>query len=736
MFRSKKKKVQGRKRREVEAEEGAVAANVSADIDTTYSVEIPASNDAVEAESDLQVLEELRRSRSRGSGAKSAMTFSSKSGSGRLSGSSSHAAVAAAETGLLSFDDGEKSRRDKRRKMRPNLVAATAVDVEMEGESVDQYSVEMLATLRSEQSVLLSSTTQEELEVEEGNDEDVKRVVQEAEEEEFISLQGGGKKTRRMKSRVTFGVHSEDQGISKTAEVVEEVSGEEDEDNENSRRWEEELMRRGGHRVPTPAESSGNRSRDGLPTYPTRKNVSCVTLASVLGKLEKGLEATSFEDERASRELARLEAETVLIEMTLKQQQEELLVSSEEFEYFQEVEDFVKGLSFCLREKLPVIEARGKKIVEQSVQQVETKRQEELQGIAEEVKKYLGSGQLQQGDVVGLSNLDVYSNGASSVVPSTNVAQRSARLQKYQQHLGESYVSPDREPEEYGDLFADAIDEINSLDRVYGRFQEWKAKFPEVYKNAFCELAQEKLFAPYVQAELLYWDPLGAADTNIELGKSWSLDDFGWFRVLHQHVRQSDVRGGNIDGPILYQIRDVFLEKVRIAVSRYFDPFSSLQVRSVSLVLEEISRRGYTPHVKDALQVLVGTVLEYFSIEAKRTVLVAVGKDTSSACEEVNVFARYLLERFNSLQDNLLTLFVALPKGEIAAAGFRCLLQVLHHLLAYVRHCQKAQKMQQVPTATQVVRQLSGSSYLLQILSEPSQERELKHVMELFAPFC
>uniref|UniRef100_H3HCB2 GCF C-terminal domain-containing protein n=1 Tax=Phytophthora ramorum TaxID=164328 RepID=H3HCB2_PHYRM len=556
MFRSKKKKVQGRKRREVEAEEGAVAANVSADIDTTYSVEIPASNDAVEAESDLQVLEELRRSRSRGSGAKSAMTFSSKSGSG-----------------LLSFDDGEKSRRDKRRKMRPNLVAATAVDVEMEGESVDQYSVEMLATLRSEQSVLLSSTTQEELEVEEGNDE---------EEEEFISLQGGGKKTRRMKSRVTFGVHSEDQGISKTAEVVEEVSGEEDEDNENSRRWEEELMRRGGHRVPTPAESSGNRSRDGLPTYPTRKNVSCVTLASVLGKLEKGLEATSFEDERASRELARLEAETVLIEMTLKQQQEELLVSSEEFEYFQEVEDFVKGLSFCLREKLPVIEARGKKIVEQSVQQVETKRQEELQDIAEE---------------------------------------RSARLQKYQQHLGESYVSPDREPEEYGDLFADAIDEINSLDRVYGRFQEWKAKFPEVYKNAFCELAQENTFA----------NPMYAAEIS---------------------MAQSCIKS------VTSSLR-------------------SLQVRSVSLVLEEISRRGYTPHVKDALQVLVGTVLEYFSIEAKRTVLVAVGKDTSSACEEVNVFARYLLER-----------------------------------------------------------QLSGSSYLLQILSEPSQERELKHVMELFAPFC
>ncbi|KUF89582.1 hypothetical protein AM588_10002279 [Phytophthora nicotianae] len=694
MFRTKKKKVGGRKRREVEAE------NENEDASASFTTEIPPSIDAVEAASGLQVLEELRRSRSRPN--KSAMTFSSKTTSARSSASNTQAAVAGSvhseASGLLSFDDGERQTKQKKRKMRPNLVVSSTVDVEME-ETTGQYSAEMLASLRSEQSVLLPNKREETpvdiemLDVESGNDEEVKEIIVE-EEEEFISLDGDNK-TRRSKSRMTFGEHSDGLDISKTTEVVEEVATEEDD--EQNRRWEEELMRRGGHRVPPTSESKGRRSRDGLPTYPTRRKVACVSLGSVLGKLEKNLESTTFEDERASRELARLEAETALVETTLKQQEEELLISSEEFEYFQDIEDFVKGLSFCLREKVPVIQVKETKIIDERVQRVKATQQKEKQVFAEDVKRFLDSGVLQQ-----------------------------TRMLKYQQHFTESYVADTQQVDE--DLFADAIDEINSLERVYGRFQEWKAKFPEVYKNTYCELAQEKLFAPYVQAELLYWDPLAVADSDTMLKL---LEDFAWFRVLHQHVRNS----GAVNGPLLYQIRDVLLEKVRIAVSSYFDPYSSLQTRSLSLVLEQINRHGYYTHVEEKLQILVDTTLDAFLSEAKRTVLVAINQHTAESSKDANVFARYLLERFIALQDNLLTLFVALPKGPIAAAGFRCLLQVLHQLLAYVRYCQETHKMQLVATATQVVRQLSGSSYLLQILSEPSQERELKHMMELFTPF-
>ncbi|GMF61899.1 unnamed protein product [Phytophthora fragariaefolia] len=590
----------------------------------------------------------------------------------------------------------------------------------------------MLASLRSEQSALLPSKRAQEdveMDVQAGNDAEVERKVAAAEEEEaeeFISLATG----TGTRSRVTFGVDLDRSSLSKATEVVEEESAEEEE--EQSRRWEEELMRRAGHRVPLAPESKNGRPRDGLPAYPTRRKVACVSLGSVLGKLEKSLESTAFEDERALRELARLEAETALIETTLKQQQEELLVSSEEFDYFQEVQDFVKGLSFCLREKVKVIDAKARKATEECARQVERIRHDELFGAWEDIQFYLSAGRLQQAQVVGIDQLDAHFKEYTAGELSSTGSQRSDRLQKYQLHFVESYVSPQYGPSGDEDLFDDAIDEINSLKRVYGRFQEWKAKFPEVYKSTYCELAQEKLLAPYVQAELIYWDPLGVADVKSKHENGWSLDVFTWFRVLHKHLQQSNNESGNANGPILYQIRDVLLEKVRVAVRSYFDPYSSLQARSLGLLLEEINRHGYIPHVGDAVQRLMNAVLDSFSIEAKRSVLITIG---SNVTPDVSVFAHYLLERFIALQDNLLTLFVTLPKGDIAATAFRCLMQVLHRLLSYVRHCNEIHEMKLVPVATQVVRQLSSSSHLLEVLSDPGQERELKHITELFSPY-
>ncbi|RLN47269.1 hypothetical protein BBJ29_003730 [Phytophthora kernoviae] len=503
MFRSKKKKAQGRKRREVEddgnSEEAPQDANGSSNVGST------GSNGQEAAESNLHVLEELRRSRSRSS--KSSMTFSSKTSSSRTSGSNGQTTVAGTllmETTLLSFDDGEaKAQKTKKKtKMRPNLVAPSALDVEMEEGTSGQYSAEVLASLRSEQSVLLPSRNEDVeqerdaaasvddvemedvMEVEEGNGEAVKSV----EEEEFIPLQSQRMKTRRTKNRVTFGVHSDGPNLSKAAEVVEEeLSGDEDEDSENNRRWEEELMRRGGHRMtPLPETSAGRWGGDGLPTYPTRKKVSCVLLSSVLTKLEKAAESTAFEDERASRELARLEAETALVETALKQQREELLTSSEEFEYFQEVEDFVKGLSFCLREKVPVIEAREKSILEGRVQRVESKRQEELQGVVEEIRMCLSTGEIQEADVVGLPLLISHSNGdTATATMSANDLQHAVRLRKYQQHFTEPYVCESNHVVREGNyLFADAIDEINSLEHV----QERELKHMMELFNPFLQL--------------------------------------------------------------------------------------------------------------------------------------------------------------------------------------------------------------------------------------------------------
>ncbi|TDH65150.1 hypothetical protein CCR75_000257 [Bremia lactucae] len=724
MFRVKDKKGGGRKRRDVEVENDHEAAVASQNDNLISGFDSVSSSSAVEVESELQELVKLRQGRFRP--VKSAMSFSSKSTTVRTSGSSSSrstAAVSVDTNGLLSFDDEEHQNKQKQRKMRPNLVVSSSVEVEIEEQVPGKYSAQMLTSLRSEQRVLLSHKKEEvtedtAMQMEQGIDEDTTDHVIETEEEEFISLEGGKKKLKLSKDRVTFGKQSDNVEMLKTTEVVEALS---EEDEEESQRWEEELMSRGGHRVPAVSKPTDS-SQDGQPIYPTRRKVATVSLGSVLGKLEKSLEITTLEDERTLRELARLETEVALIEKTNMHQQEELLVSSEEFEYFQDIEDFVKGLSFCLREKIRVIEVKKEEIMNEREQQVRKIRQEEKLAIEAEVKFYVNSGVLQPGAIFGQFR-DNYED--AKVEPHTNI-QHEACILKHQHHYTDPYKVASQSEDD--DLFADTIDEMNSLEHVYGRFQEWKAKFPQVYKSTYCELAQTKLFAPYVQAEVLYWDPLTAADAMT------TFDDFLWHRILRQHVRRI---GGfdAVDGPMLYQIRNILLEKVYAAVSRYFDPFSNLHSRSLSLILEEITRHGYLSSVEDMVQSLVNVALEAFSSEASVIIIVAIDESTAESSNDINVFSRYLLKRFNALLDNLLTLFVALPSGPIAAAGFQCLLQVLDQVLAYARFSQDRQSMKQMNTAMQVVRKLSGSSYLLQLLKVPNQERELKHMLTLFEPF-
>uniref|UniRef100_A0AAV1T5B2 GCF C-terminal domain-containing protein n=1 Tax=Peronospora matthiolae TaxID=2874970 RepID=A0AAV1T5B2_9STRA len=713
MFRRKTKSVGagGKKRREVDVVNDVDGPTASVEKEDGVADALTASAAAEMVERDLHELEQLRGSR-RSRTVKSVMTFSSKSVSSKSSGSSSswtdglsaRAQQLEAST-RLSFEDGDETAASmmmKKRKMRPNVVVAGVEDVAMETEMSGRYSAEMMATLRSEQSVLLSRHAEMDviLEGEEENAETEAKSVQDGreEEDEFIALDGDAQ-MRRSKNRVTFSAEVQDPSRSEV--MYEGLDEEGEEEEEQNRRWEEELMRRAGHRVPK--------------------------------SLDDSTESTSFELERASRDFARLEAETALVETALVQQQEELRVSSEEFEYFQDVEDFVRGLSSCLRAKVPVIEAARNQVVQDRARRVKDKQKEEQCDVVEEMKWIIGSGKLDVGDIMGLNQLNLQSSkDVNAASP-----EHTVRFRKYQAHFIESYVTEVRPVED--DLFGDAIDEFKSLERVYGRFQEWKAKFPQVYKDVFCELAQEKLFAPYVQAELLYWDPLGMTDAQPELGKAWSLDDLTWYQVLRKHLPKSsnDDRnsGGHVDSVLLYQIRHVLLENVRVAVSSYYDPYSSLQVRSLSLLLEEIDRQGYSANVEGALQMLVNTVLEAFASETKRTVLVALDQNTAMSSEDVIVFARYLLEKFATLQDNLLTLFVALPRGPLAASAFGCLLQVLHHLLAYVRLCRERHKTQLVAMATQVIRQLSGSSYVLQLLSDSSQERELRHILDLFDPF-
>lgn len=810
MFRSRTKKVNGagagagaRKRTVVDEDADAAVSNgVAADQDkrADNAEDAPAvvgdRND--ENESDDEAL--LARMRSRNAkrnkvtSASTVRTTSSSNSSSSQQHAAESSSHAAKGGGTLSFDDaqpaGERSSR-KRSKIRPNLLASSealgAVTADSASDnttsSTSSYSLEMLAALRKEQNVLPASAAG--VDTEKAADaapsaEDVTMAEldgativtnepssagaqAEAEEgsgdDDFIPLNAKVLKSRKDRSRVTFGVESNAPPLSKTHRVDEPVdnSGDDDDDDDASERqqWEDELMRRGGfssrRSAATGATSSSASTTAALPTYPTRKRVPTASLDDVLAKLQRSFDAATFENDRASRELARLDAEQQLLAESTTAHVAQLKTASDEFEYFQVVEDYVKGLSFCLREKVKELDTIERDVTARCVAMIRSRCDADLQRAQDIATALVAANAIAAAaEAPGLQIFHALDNRAfAGLFDGDDSSSVRALTETLQRGFVDETPTIELDAASRIDVFADAVDDMNTLAHVCRRFHEWRTMFPAVYASCYCDLALETFYAPYVRAELLVWDPLSVAT-----GSSWTLESFAWFRVLRQHASASTDDGSSAADPAVVQVRDVVLSKARAAVAAYFDPFSSLHTRSVSLVVEQVGKHaGYTVACAPALERLAAAVVAQFVAAAKRVPLIAFSDDQQSQNGDakktasdatVLAFASFELSRFTALLDNVLTFFVALPRasGDAAAdaiqtAGFRGVMQVLHQLLAYLRHCAHTHKTLLVPQAAQTAAQLTTSPYLQQFLaSSSSHEHELQRVLALLAPFC
>ncbi|KAJ3678738.1 hypothetical protein LUZ60_002541 [Juncus effusus] len=59
-----------------------------------------------------------------------------------------------------------------------------------------------------------------------------------------------------------------------------------------------------------------------------------------------------------------------------------------------------------------------------------------------------------------------------------------------------------------GMVFSDASDEYADLKHVKERFEGWKNRYRQAYRDAYVSLSVPAVFSPYVRLELLKWDPL------------------------------------------------------------------------------------------------------------------------------------------------------------------------------------------------------------------------------------
>lgn len=57
-------------------------------------------------------------------------------------------------------------------------------------------------------------------------------------------------------------------------------------------------------------------------------------------------------------------------------------------------------------------------------------------------------------------------------------------------------------------VFEDVVEDFCKLSLMKQRFEEWKFSHPESYQQAYISLCLPKLFTPFIQLQLLDWNPL------------------------------------------------------------------------------------------------------------------------------------------------------------------------------------------------------------------------------------
>ncbi|KAG2502106.1 hypothetical protein HYH03_000598 [Edaphochlamys debaryana] len=139
--------------------------------------------------------------------------------------------------------------------------------------------------------------------------------------------------------------------------------------------------------------------------------------------------------------------------------------------------------------------------------------------------------------------------------------------------------------------FADAGEEYASIAAVKQRLEDWKAKYPKDYTNAYMHLSTPALFAPYVRLELLHWDPLYGATAEAPYQ---GFDTQAWYGDLFEYGMAG--AGGEVlmadDDPdselVPALVRKLVLPLALHWIERCWDARNVGQTRAVAALASEL----------------------------------------------------------------------------------------------------------------------------------------------------
>ncbi|TFK27623.1 hypothetical protein FA15DRAFT_586077 [Coprinopsis marcescibilis] len=348
--------------------------------------------------------------------------------------------------------------------------------------------------------------------------------------------------------RIALGKKSRKVEAANRRKAMKELIQDAEEEDEETIEWEQEQLRRGGHRVSE--ASSAPKAKEIYRAAPIPASTTIPTLPPVLSRLSQQLAQLTTSHANNAAALTNLALERDQVEEREKEMREMVVKAEDKRAWFGDFYDWIESVASFLDEKYPLMEKLEEEHISLLRERLELVVQRRRADDEDDLTAVYGplpappEPDSDQVDELGRS----IPKPSPSYLRTQRRADRSRRRQqrlKSKPNLAEEGYSTDSSlpPHDQSD-FASAISSLKASSKdvladvraeefrnpTGAKWNVWREKYAESYRNAWGGLGVVSVWEFWVRLEVVAWDCI--EDKR-------SLDSFKWYQGLYNYSRPS-----------------------------------------------------------------------------------------------------------------------------------------------------------------------------------------------------
>ncbi|KAF6755800.1 nineteen complex-related protein 2-domain-containing protein [Ephemerocybe angulata] len=440
--------------------------------------------------------------------------------------------------------------------------------------------------------------------------------------------------------RIALGKKSRKKEASKRREAMEEMINDAEEVDEETMEWEQEQLRRGGHRTYEPSTSS--KPKQTYKPAPIPAQTTIPTLQPAISRLTQQLAQLTASHATNSAALQTLAQEREEVEKREIEMRDLVIKAEAKRAWFGEFRDWLESVAGFLDEKYPLLEKLEEEqlyLLNERLEMVTTRRRTDDE---DDLSAFYGPLPAPEPSEMETEETDdlgrIVPKPSSAVLRKERRAARNVRHERRVQKRSRTQADEEGYSTDSSLPPTDASDYSSAVSSLATRLKEvlsdvkaeefrhptgvkwsaWREKYGDSYRNAWGGLGVVSAWEFWVRLEIAGWDCIEDAR---------SLDSFKWYKGLYEYSRPATDENVNDEeerelGPdgdlVASMISTALIPRVcKVIEGGALDVYSESHIRRMVDLAEEIE--ATMEEGSNKFQTLLAAVLSRFRIAVEDT---------------------------------------------------------------------------------------------------------------------